>query len=58
MKTGQRNAQIDLEKEDFRQEIDPDLTSKIIEVTAEKAELDHARSHLDKYSVECLVKLS
>ena len=43
---GDWQSAIDVENESHEQEIDPQLSAQIIKMTNEKAEIDHARSHL------------
>ena len=43
---GNWNSAIDVETESHKNEIDPQLSAQVIKMTSEKAEIDHARSHL------------
>ena len=58
LKMGDWQSAIDVENESHEQEIDPQLSAQIIKMTNEKAEIDHARSHLvsGSYLITFLIK--
>ena len=46
---GQWNSPIDVTVESHKKDMDPKLTEEIINMTSEKAEIDHCRAHLGQY---------